>query len=73
MKRNNENQAQRLARKVADIKAMFYFRMAEENRKPLSERLKTMDLYEEVAYRFYIFYHHPLLPDLRTGALPHRT
>ena len=54
MKRNNENQAQRLARKVADIKAMFYFRMAEENRKPLSERLKTMDLYEEVAYRFYL-------------------
>ena len=54
MTRNYEVQAQRRARKIADIKEMFYRRMAEENKKPEKERMKLMDLYEEVAYHFYL-------------------
>jgi len=52
--RNYEDQAQRRARKVADIKEMFYRRLSEENQKPIEERMKLMALYEEVAYRFYL-------------------
>ena len=33
MKRNYELQAQRRARKIADIKQIFYNRLAEENKK----------------------------------------
>lgn len=52
--RNYEDQAQRRARKVADIKEMFYRRLSEENQKPIEERKKLMAIYEEVAYRFYL-------------------
>ena len=52
--RNYEDQAQRRARKVADIKEMFYRRLSEENQKPIEERMKLMAIYEEVAYRFYL-------------------
>lgn len=52
--RNYEDQAQRRARKVADIKDMFYRRLSEENQKPIEERMKLMAIYEEVAYRFYL-------------------
>lgn len=54
MKRNNELQAQRRARKIADIKAMYYRRLAEEDKKPKEEQMKTMDLYDEVGYAFYV-------------------
>ena len=54
MTRNYELQAQRRARKIADIKEMFYRRMAEENKKQEEERMKLMDIYEEVAYHFYL-------------------
>ena len=54
MKRNYELQAQRRARKIADIKEMYYRRLAEENKKPEEERMKLMDIYEEVAYHFYL-------------------
>ena len=36
--RNYEDQAQRRARKVADIKEMFYRRLSEENRRERSAR-----------------------------------
>ena len=52
--RNYEDQAQRRARKVADIKEMFYRRLSEENQKPIEKRMKLMAIYEEVAYRFYL-------------------
>ena len=52
--RNYEDQAQRRARKVADIKEMFYRRLSEENQKPIEGRMKLMAIYEEVAYRFYL-------------------
>ena len=51
---NYEDQAQRRARKVADIKEMFYRRLSEENQKPIEERMKLMAIYEEVAYWFYL-------------------
>jgi len=54
MKKDYELQAQRRARKVKDIQSMFNRRLAEENKKPKEDRLKTMDLYEEVAYHFYL-------------------
>ena len=54
MKRNNELQAQRRARKINAIKEMFYQRLAEEDKKPKGERMRTMDIYEEVAYWFYL-------------------
>ncbi|MBR6492778.1 MAG: hypothetical protein IKT13_02475 [Paludibacteraceae bacterium] len=54
MRRNYEDQAQRRARKVADIKGKFYQRMAEENAKPKDERMKIMDLYDEIGYAFYM-------------------
>ena len=54
MKKDYENQAQRRARKVNDIKGMFYRRLAEEDKKPMDERMNLMDLYEEVAYPFYL-------------------
>ena len=54
MTRNYELQAQRRARKIADIKELYYRRLAEENKKPVEERMKLMDLYEEVAYHFYL-------------------
>ena len=54
MTRNYELQAQRRARKIADIKEMYYCRLAEENKKPEDERMKLMDIYEEVAYHFYL-------------------
>ena len=52
--RNYEAQAERRARKIADIKTMFYNRLAEENKKPKEEQMKLMDIYEEVAYHFYL-------------------
>ena len=52
--KNYEEQAQRHARKIADIKTMFYRRMAEEGKKRRDERMKTMDIYEEVGYAFYL-------------------
>ena len=54
MTRNYELQAQRRARKIADIKEMYYRRLAEENKKPEEERMKLMEIYEEVAYSFYM-------------------
>ena len=54
MARNYEAQAERRARKVNDIRSMFDRRMAEENKKPDEERKSTMDIYEEVAYAFYL-------------------
>jgi len=52
--RNQEDQAERRLRKVNDIKAMFWKRLAEENKKPPKERLGRMDIYEEVGYLFYM-------------------
>ena len=52
--RNQEDQAERRLRKVNDIKAMFWKRLAEENKKPQKERLGRMDIYEEVGYLFYM-------------------
>lgn len=52
--RNYENQAERRARKVSDIKQMFYRRIAEENQKPIGEQKQRMAIYEEVAYAFYL-------------------
>ena len=52
MKRNYEEQAQRRARKVNDIKTMFWSRCAEENKK--ENGLGKMAIYEEVAYHFYM-------------------
>ena len=54
MKRNYELQAQRRARKITDIKEMYYRRLAEENKKQEDERMKLMEIYEEVAYSFYM-------------------
>lgn len=46
MNRNNEEQAERRARKVRDIKTMFYGLLAAGT--------KTMQAYEKVAYHFYL-------------------
>ena len=54
MKRDYEAQAARRARKVNDIRSMFARRMVEENKKPDGERKTTMEIYEEVAYAFYL-------------------
>ena len=54
MKRNYELQAQRRARKIADIKQIFYNRLKKKKKKPEEERMKLMEIYEEVAYHFYM-------------------
>ena len=50
--RNYEDQAERRLRKVNDIKAMFWKRLAEEQKK--ENGLGRMAVYEEVAYQFYM-------------------
>ena len=50
--RNYEEQSQRRARKVNDIKTMFWTRCAEEERKEHGKG--KMAVYEEVAYHFYM-------------------
>lgn len=52
--RNYEDQAQRRARKVADIKAKFATLWAEENKKPKEEQVGVMEIYKAVAYDFYL-------------------
>lgn len=52
--KNYEDQAERRLRKVNDIKTMFWKRLAEEEKKPAEERLGRMEIYEEVAYPFYM-------------------
>jgi hypothetical protein len=50
--RNFEEQAQRRLRKVNDIKAMFWKRLAEEQKK--ENGMGRMAIYQEVADCFYL-------------------
>ena len=54
MHKNYEDQAERRLRKVDDIKAMFWKRSAEEEKKPKEERMSLMEIYDEVGYAFYL-------------------
>ncbi len=52
--KNYEDQAERRLRKVNDIKAMFWKRCSEEEKKDPKERMIIMEIYDEVGYCFYL-------------------